>query len=200
VKNFILICTLALSAVAIPASASLELMPYTVGLLSRPPASVLAGALYSNNYIFVFLERQHVTLASPLAVDITTPGTYTMNTQLINGQIPAGTVVNSYFLHTNPINSKAEFLNQVITFSSDELVIGIMAASATMAAGVPTVGMPTTTYNGSPAGNALKLAPQGKDMIQISTDQHTITFSEQLKRGVLTEFRIITTTVPVNTP
>lgn len=199
-KNLILIGTLALSALAIPASASLELLPYTVGLLSQPPASVLSGALYSNSYIFMFLEKQHVTLANPLAVDITTPGTYTMNTQLINGQIPAGTVVNSYFLHANPINSKVEFLNQVITFSPDELVIGIMAASATMAAGVPTVGIPTTTYNGAPAGNALKLAPQGKDMIEISADQHTITFSEQLKRTVLTEFRIITTTVPMNNP
>jgi hypothetical protein len=200
VKQFSLICALALSGLAIPASATLMLVPYTVGLLPQPPASVLPGKLTSNAYVYLFLEQQHVTLTSPLAVDITMPGTYTMRTQLITGQIAAGTVVNSYFLHANPVNAKTEFLNQVMTFSTDELIIGIMAVSPTMASGVPVVGLAGTTYNGSAAGNGLKLATAGKDTIQISADQHTLTFSEQLKQGALTEFRIITTTVPVNTP
>ena len=59
------------------------------------PVSVEEGELESDAAIQAFPEQQGVVLTAPLAVDLTTPGTY--GTPTSPGNIAAGTVVNSYF-------------------------------------------------------------------------------------------------------
>src|SRR4051812_23641876 len=63
------------------------------------PSSVRFGALTSDTTMFVFDERQNVTLAAGITVDITQPGVYTASAQLTPGTITAGTVVSSHFIH-----------------------------------------------------------------------------------------------------
>ena len=198
-KRNISICALALVTFAIRGSATLNTMTTpSMGLLPQPPASLLRGQLFSQEYIFVFLEQQHVTLTAPLAVDVTLPGTYTMRSQLMPTTIPAGTVVNSYYVHANPMNQSITFGTNSIGFTTDESVIGVMLGGPTLAGGVPAVGIPETIYNTANSGNGFKLAAAGTgDTITISADQHTITFFEESKQKAITEFRIITTTVPV---
>jgi hypothetical protein len=202
VKKFSLLCCLTALCCAVPAHATLESIPPAIGLLPYPPASVLPGKLTSNTYIFMFLEKQNVTLTSPLSVDITAPGvTYTKRGQITSGlTIPAGTMVNSYYLHTNPASGSLTFTGEAIGFSTDEIVIGVMISSPTLASGVPVVGESQTTYNGAGAQNGLHLAPLGEDSIEISTDQHTVTLTEVLKSTSITEIRLITQIVPMIIP
>ncbi len=198
-KRFLFTSVFSLLAMALPGSATLLTLSGNVGIIAHPP-SLLPGALYSQQYIFLILEQQQIVLGAPLAVDFTAPGTYNMLSQLVPGTIPAGTLVNSYYLHADPINHKVLFSNQFMSFSSDELIIGVMVNSPTLASGVPQVGLATTTYNGPTANNGFRFNAVPVNFIQISADQHTVTFTEQLKQTALMEFRVITTTVPVITP
>ncbi len=195
-KQITLVGVLALLSFAVPAHATLETISYAIGLLPMPPASLLRGKLTSNTYIFLFLEQQGVTLTSPLAVDITAPGTYTTTSQLPGGlTIPAGTKVNSYYLHANPASGQLTFTAEAIGFSTDEIVIGVELIPPDLAVGVPVVGLSATTYNGPKAKNGLHLSPNGTDSITISSDQHTVTVNEKLAATTVTEFRLITQVV-----
>ncbi|HEY3240645.1 MAG TPA: hypothetical protein VGL92_13830, partial [Acidimicrobiia bacterium] len=69
------------------------------------PSSVLEDAYESETEIRAFDEGQGVTLAAPLAVDITVPGDYAAVDDLTPGTIPAGTRVNSHLLHADPVGS-----------------------------------------------------------------------------------------------
>ncbi len=196
-KKLSLFCGLAVLCFTAPAHATLETISPAIGLLPNPPASVQPGKLTSNTYVFLFLEKQNVTLAAPLNVDITAPGTYSQRNQLTTGlQIPAGTVVNSYFLHANPASGTLTFTGEALGFSPDEIVIGVMIGPPNLAAAVPVVGSPRTSYNGPSSQNGLHIAPQGKDSIIISSDQHTVTLTEMLKSTTITEVRLITQIVP----
>lgn len=70
-----------------------------------PPDSVKPGDSESDSDILVFVERQGVELAEDLTAGITEPGTYRRLRDLTVGNVPAGTVVNSYLIHSDPVGS-----------------------------------------------------------------------------------------------
>ena len=85
------------------------------------PPSVMINALESDTTMFAFDEQQKVTLASGLAVDITSPGTYDDSSDLTPATIPAGTVVNSDFVNADKVgdNMPPVVLDGTVTTSSD---------------------------------------------------------------------------------
>jgi LPXTG-motif cell wall-anchored protein len=66
------------------------------------PASVAGNAFESDTEIRVFDEKQGAILTAPLAVDITTTGSYGEVSDLTAGTIAAGTRVDSHLLHADP--------------------------------------------------------------------------------------------------
>ena len=62
-----------------------------------PPPSVELGALESSSNIFAFTEMFGLTLDKDVAVDITSPGSYSLPGDLTPGSIAAKTVVDVYF-------------------------------------------------------------------------------------------------------
>ncbi len=86
------------------------------------PSSVEPGMLESSTNIFAFDERQAYTLTSDLNVDELT-GTSAP------GVISSGTVVNSYFLHSDPVGNSEDTsavttLTATITF--DTQILGLI--------------------------------------------------------------------------
>jgi hypothetical protein len=92
------------------------------------PASTALGALESNTQAHAFNEVTNFTLASGLFVNATVPGVYTSNGSLTPGVIPAGTVINSHYLYTDPVAGATSAYEGFIEF--DATVIGIIVLRA----------------------------------------------------------------------
>jgi hypothetical protein len=88
--------------------ASAAITGYTGDIeLVDPPSSVQLGAFESSENLRVFTERENVTLATDVAVNVFRSG----------GKIPAGTRVNSYFVHFDPVGgSISAFFRGTLTF------------------------------------------------------------------------------------
>jgi hypothetical protein len=100
---------------------------------ANPPASVATGALESDQYARSFAERYNQTLTSNLTVGGTT--------------IPAGTKVNSYYLHADHIGAA----NVANTLSGSEWfgtkVLATATTTADLQATTPLLKAPNTTYS-----------------------------------------------------
>src|SRR3954447_17915839 len=109
-------------------------------VLISPPPSVNFNQLESDTQQFAFDEQQHVTLATGLPVDITVPGTYDDEADLTPGTIPAGTVVNSQFVHCDNATQKVhQQIEGFVQTDTDILGIAVLAPAldATDVLGAP---------------------------------------------------------------
>ena len=90
-------------------------------LIAAPPDVRVNIGLESDTLAPFFVERQDFTLPSGIAVNITKPGTYASNASLTPGTIAAGTLIDSYYLHTDPVGALAPVHNfdGSITFDSE---------------------------------------------------------------------------------
>ena len=92
------------------------------------PASVVSGALESSETMHAFNEQQAVTLASAIAVDINSAGTYDSSSDLLPTSpatnIPAGTRVNSHFVHADPVGTDSIITTSTLTFPTD--ILGVL--------------------------------------------------------------------------
>lgn len=117
-----------------------------VTLLSNAPASVVHGALVSDQTGYLFFESEEV-LSAPLSVDISTPGVYTTVGSLTPSVIAAGTAIESYYYTDEPAtvnpSGSREFLGG-ITFSTP--VLGIIVETPTLNSTDAEVGDPATSY------------------------------------------------------
>lgn len=111
------------------------------------PASVAPGAFQSPSSIFAFNERQGVTLASSLGVDITSAGLYDQASDLHPSTLAAGTVVDSHFLHSDNTPTGTVFRSGSVTFPTD--IVGVMVTVSRLN-GSDILGAPGTVY---PTGN-----------------------------------------------
>jgi len=105
-----------------------------VQLLTKIPQSARYNdGLESASKIFMFLEKEEFTLPRNVVVDIGQPGTYGKaplpGFSSSGTTVPAGTVVNAYFLHyDSPGNQRANTTGSV-TFK--EPIIGIICTDTT---------------------------------------------------------------------
>ena len=90
------------------------------------PLNLELNKYESNTDIFVFDEKQDLTLTSDVYVDITKAGTYNDAGDLTPGTIPAGTLVNSYLIHVDPVGTASSLFKYdgSITFSNK--ILGVI--------------------------------------------------------------------------
>ena len=140
-----------------------------------PPASVVPGALENKDQMQVFAERTGLVLSDPVTVDFTKSGDYDQEADLpdLKPVIPAGTVVNSYFIHVDqPGDTGSTRYNATITFPAE--VIGVMVTGATLTAGHALLGVPGTTYGASVWELNALCATTGQDCVTLSSDRKTL--------------------------
>jgi hypothetical protein len=184
-------CALALSAST--ARAAIDGVSGQIELLPSPPASVQPGALSSETTMRAFDERRQVTLTSPLSVNISQPGTYKVAADLTPAVIPAGTVVNSQFLHVDKDTVFSTILAGTIHVDSD--VVGIVTDNATAQwlDASDFLGFPTTLYPDPLLfGRGFELNPNQQDKIVLHADRRTIDITSDIRRRVVDQLRIIT--------
>ncbi len=172
-----------------------------VTLIPAPP-SVQLNALQSDTNVYLFPEKQGITLSQNVNVDITTAGSYTAaaQTPFTPGVVAAGTVVNSWLVHFNPADGPL-YGSGSLTFT-DQKIVGIIATDANLDATDLLLGNPTTRYSTGVAGRGLEINLPGTDnydSVTLSTDLMSLSLT--WRAGVVEdEIRILTQTLPLSPP
>ncbi|MEM7411837.1 MAG: PEP-CTERM sorting domain-containing protein [Myxococcota bacterium] len=178
-------------ALALPGTAAgLSVTGDIVELINAPP-SVIEEGLESDSQIFLFLERSATTLGSPLAVNVTTPGTYTTTPGV--SFLSAGSVVDSYFLHMDIVDSgdggstnRAELSGSIIF---DRPILGIIGSDPELNSSDAGLGAPGTAY---PTGVSGRDTWEAADSITLSADRLTLTIDNfRVFDGFTDQLRVI---------
>jgi hypothetical protein len=137
------------------------------------PADARAQRLESNTTMFAWDERQAVVLPNDVAVDITQAGVYEDVADLTPGVVPAGTVVDSHFVHADKVGTTAPNIVLQGTVRFDKPIVGIAIEAAPLYAS-DFLGAPGTRYptSGRPE-RRLNLERQA-DFVIWQVDQHTV--------------------------
>jgi hypothetical protein len=204
--SFLVMAILATSSIAV----STNIVSTTCTQVS-PPASVEQGQTESDTDILLFNEQTNFTLPSSVFVNISAPGSYvfpitspSIPSPLTPATIPAGTVVDSFFLHFDPVGSTfPPIVTADCSVTFDCPIIGV-AAFSTYQSVVPAdldnsngLGAAGTTYPG------LGVEPfwglEERDIVTISSDSLTLTV--HLESSLFTDnIRVITECPPPPPP
>jgi hypothetical protein len=157
---------------------------------TAPPLSVLIGDLESNTQVSVFQERSGFLLTGDILVNLSAPGVASP-VNLLNPSptaILAGTAVDSYFLHSDPVSLVASFFGTV-TF--DREILGVILLPARLDASDAILGAPGTAY---PTGELARGAEESStelDAITLSADRRTLTVALRTL-GRADQIRVVT--------
>jgi hypothetical protein len=125
----------------------------------------------------VFAE-QTVLLTSPLAADISLPGSYASWASLTPVTIPAGTDVSSYYLHTyNSTDLSGTVYSGTITFSTP--ILGVEALDTGLINTNALLGSPTTVYDKNDEGQGYEF---GTPIDSVVISGQTLTFLNETRR------------------
>lgn len=148
--------------------------------LATAPASVDIGDLESNTNSFFFLEQTSVILPNDFPVNIVSPGSYNGLPLTAVNLLPGGTLVDSYFVHFDPVGSPtgsdpASFSEGGISFGQDVVAIitqdGLLDNSESLGFGAT-----GTLYPTSASAPGRGVDSPDADTIQLSPDRRTVSF------------------------
>jgi hypothetical protein len=178
--------------VSVPAYCDIISVTGSVSIIAPPSDARVNSTLESNTVAPLFTERSNVSLGSNLVVDFTSTGLHNSNPVGPLPNILAGTVLNSYYLVTDPVGSDStnnRNFSGSITFSSD--ILGVIALDPEFASSNSILGHVGTLYSSS--GVALEMG--APDNFTISADRRTLSFAFSSNTAA-DDLRIVTSAVP----
>ena len=157
--------------------------PGVVDVTTPPPANITPGKWESSTSIRFFKERQNFVLSVPLTVDVTIPSTVVLNSDLSIGTLSAGTIVDSYYIHVDPIAQTSGLLAGTLVFDREILgiIVGTLNGVNTVNGGIDgdthdvsnqILGKPGIVYGREPLEVRF-----GDDPFTLSSDRRRIDFS-----------------------
>jgi hypothetical protein len=166
---------------------------------TSPPADVRPNKTENSNMV-LFEEQQNVLLGQDLWVDIAAPGSYT-GTSLAGGiAISSGTVVDSFYVHFDPILGTGEMTDPPIvgSITFDKDILGIIVTNLGTECGASPItdchlsnsdflGAIGTTYPGNIGNRVL----EDNDMVTLSADRRTLNLSLSTYQTGIDQLRII---------
>lgn len=170
---------------------------------ASPPATVLLGATESETQIRLFTEKGNVTLGAPINVDVSVPGTYKFpfNAPYSPGTVPAGTSVDSFFLHFDRVSTTG-FVRLTGSATFDCPIIGVIALTPQLDASDAALGRVGTTY---PTSTAPKRGLEFEEEVTLSADRRTLIVTLEIQTptdpngpadNTLDQIRVITSCPP----
>ena len=178
--------TLMAMVLGIEPSGSFQIVPV--------PSSVSQGTLESNSLISVFPEQLALTLPAPLSVNASVPGNYSSFAALSTSLIPQGTLVDSYYVHADPVGQPVNPVFQSASFTFPTQILGVQIFEPQLGSGDRFVGEPATQYF---QGRALRIGnPQ--DSFVISPDGHSVSVNVA-NLGGTSDMRVIIASAQVST-
>ncbi len=180
--------TLLLSfTILVPGADAAIINTFGAAVVVSPPADVRLDQTTSDTEALVFAEQQNFLLANPLNVNHSLPGSSVGHAQHSPLQIPAGTAVDSYYVHFDPVGVASGDINTVGSVSFDQDILGVIYGRYTMLSNSDFLGAPGTLY---PTGFDER-ALTGEDTITLSPDQRTVVF-DLVTRPSSDALRIVT--------
>lgn len=154
------------------------------------PDDVRTGKYEDDREIRVFPERSNYVTESSVTVDISRPGTAPIVTQrrgrkgrlkqrvnvnpnLSVSTIPAGTRINSYYIHYDPVGVSPGDRTASGSVTFEEKVLGIIISSSRLDESNGLLGLPGTSY---PGGAAQGIELTKKHSITLDKDGRTVRF------------------------
>ena len=165
------------AVVGTPAMADITGVTGDVLQVSPIPSDLRLDAYESDNDIFVFDEKQNLILPSDVSVDITQAGIYNDAGDLTPGTITAGTVVNSYLIHVDPVRTATSLFTYEGSITFSNRILGVIVNAQSLNDSDSVLGIDTTTYwqSGSYwSYRGLEWTPQDEVQISISLDGMTM--------------------------
>jgi hypothetical protein len=132
------------------------------------------GKVEGTRFAHVLVERAGVKLAAQLTVDAVTPRRYASTSSLPapKPKIAAGTVVDSYLLHSDPVGHSLLGGNHfALQVSFDTNILGVIVADGSLIGSDAAVGIPGVPYSVF-ANRGLELQPFGDSLTIV--DRHTV--------------------------
>lgn len=165
-------------------------------VLATPPTDISEGNWESDTQIRAFAEQQNVTLQQGLTVDISQPGeSDATNPNLSTATIPAGTVVDSYLVHFDPVGQPTSRVSLSGSLTFDEPILGVIALGDSLDDSDAAVGLPSvTTYSSGPGRGLEFVQEDDNDSLTLGAYQsglQTVTCGLRSTTSV-DEFRVIT--------
>jgi hypothetical protein len=157
--------------------------------LATPPSSIAVGALESDALMRVFAERTDFALTRDVAVDFTEPGTYTQMGDLAPTTIEAGTIVNSYYIHADQTDTRAN-VAVVATITFPDPIIGVILTDGRLSASKDVLGVAGTDYPTS-GYELIGGCPSTQDCATLSEDRHSLTLRTTIY-NVTDDLRVLT--------
>ncbi len=187
--------------------------------LTSPPPSVNLGADESNSQITVFQEKQNFALPGAVQADVVEsagsafPQTYnTAASMPAPSNIAAGTVVDSYYIHTEPVGNPVVGMHYTATIRFDRPIVGLflqwvdnvsnppLAGPLTLNNTDGVLGVGGVNYNTPPHnGRGMEFPPGGHDDIVTVVNSQTLSlnFVTQSERD---DLRVVTQGTPAAAP
>lgn len=173
------------AGVAGPAGADLVTTTPNVEVI-LPPASVAVHALESDTNVRVFQEKVAHTLGAPLFLDVDTPGS-----AISVGNLAAGTVVDSWYVHTDPVQNGPASYIATLTFDRD--IYGLIVRDGSLVLSDPELAPVGTANAGATAARGVEFG--GSDFFNLSADRRTVTI-RWTTTTVVDDMRIVTAPTP----
>jgi hypothetical protein len=171
-----------------------------VTVVASPQADISSNQWESDTQIRAFAEQTNLILSQDVADDISVPGTSpsASSNNLSPATIPAGTAVNSYFLHFDVVGQRAtaNALEATGSISFAEPVVGILALSDTLNTSNSFFALAGVTY-ASGADHGLDFDPAGdgtSDIVTLTADRRTV--AVDLRNASFADDLRIVTAVP----
>lgn len=155
------------------------------------PASVRRNSYNNNHTARVFAEREKLNLPSVL-INAVDPGRYDAYADFQDETISNPVLIDSYFLHFDPIGVEG-FAQGTITFSQP--MLGVIGRSLTMAQTDDTLGSVGTLYPTNRFNREPEYRTRGNyDYFELSNDMKTLSF--RFRATDLDQIRIVVRSVP----
>jgi hypothetical protein len=165
--------------------------------LYSDPASVARDIWESNRRTRVFEEQTGLTLESDLHVDITISGRVDDDSMMSPGTIAAGSTVNSYFIHQDPLGPRGKLLLAgKVRF--DQQIVGVIINDQTMLDTDVMLGNSNTVYPDGLMARGLDFK-QPLEFVKISKDGMKLKY-QLYTTTVMDQIRVLTQLTPVPAP
>jgi len=158
-----------------------------------PPSDLRADQFEDDDWAYLFIEHLNLILPADMVVNAISPGLYDQDADLGSFTIPAGTKVDVYLLHSDPVGNGPRDYSGSITFSNE--IIGVIARGRRLRLSDPVLGAPGVLYSQSDNYRGYELDTQPTEWFEIQSDRRTVIFSCRTT-NVVDELRIVTRSCP----
>jgi prepilin-type N-terminal cleavage/methylation domain-containing protein/prepilin-type processing-associated H-X9-DG protein len=158
----------------------------SVTIADKPPPTVVLGRTESAQ-VLLFPEQQNLLLPAQVAVDLSKPGRMSNAGSLSPGSVPAGTPVDTYLLHYDPVGANGQVSNVKVTFAGK--ILGVIVLTQGLRNTDEMLGAQGTDYDKKAGARGME---PGAEIVTLADDMRTFTVDRLIVTGCMEEARILT--------